>query len=92
VHTNPPTGAIHLRVTWWCLRRTLWRRLGTSLQDFSVYHPQTDGQTEVVNRSPGNLLRSLISELEDGKPLFLRQNSLTTVLLIAPRECLRLKL
>ena len=31
--------------------RTLWKKLGTNLSLNSVYHPKTDGQTEVVNRS-----------------------------------------
>ena len=42
--------------------KTLWHLLETKLKFSSVYHTQTDGQTEVVNRSLGNLLRCLIGE------------------------------
>jgi hypothetical protein len=42
--------------------RSLWKRLGTNFSFSSVYHPQTDGQTKVVNKSLGNLLRSLVTE------------------------------
>jgi len=40
----------------------LWKKLGTKLSFNSAYHPQTKGQTEVVNRISGNLLRSLAGE------------------------------
>jgi hypothetical protein len=42
--------------------RTLWKKMGTNLAFSSAYHPQKDGQTEVVNRSLGDLLRSLVTE------------------------------
>jgi hypothetical protein len=42
--------------------RTLWKKLRTDLSFNSAYHPQTDGQTEVVNKSLGNLLMSLVTE------------------------------
>ncbi|XP_038680948.1 uncharacterized protein LOC119981878 [Tripterygium wilfordii] len=43
---------------WHCL----WRLSCTKLEFSSAYHPQTDGQTEVVNCSLGSLLRCLVGE------------------------------
>jgi hypothetical protein len=42
--------------------RTLWKKLGTRSSFSSLYHPQMDGQIEFVNRSLGDLLRSLVIE------------------------------
>jgi hypothetical protein len=44
------------------LWRTLWKKVGTKLSFSSSYHPKIDGNTEVVNQSLGNLLRSLFTE------------------------------
>ena len=42
--------------------RTLWRKIETSLDNNTSFHPETDGQTEVINRSLGSLLRCLVWE------------------------------
>eukprot|EP00253_Pinus_taeda_P030585 PITA_30585 len=42
--------------------RTLWKKMNTQLSYSFAYNPQTDGKTEVLNRSLGNLLRSLVGE------------------------------
>ena len=53
--------------------RTLWKKLRTIFSFISSYHPQTNGQTEVVNLSLGNLLRSLVTEHNSQWDRFLPQ-------------------
>jgi hypothetical protein len=40
--------------------RTLWFKLGTKLLFFTTCHPQTDGQTEVVNRTLSTMLCAVL--------------------------------
>jgi len=42
--------------------RTLWAKLGTKLLFSITCHPQTDGQTEVVNRTLSAMLRAIFKE------------------------------
>jgi hypothetical protein len=41
--------------------KELWSRLGTKLKFSTTCHPQTDGQTEIVNRSFANVLRAQVT-------------------------------
>jgi len=43
--------------------RALWGKLGTKLLFSTTCHPQTDEQTEVVNKTLGTLLRNVLKKI-----------------------------
>jgi len=42
--------------------RTIWGKIGTKLLFSATCHPQTNGQTKVVNRTLGTLLRTILKK------------------------------
>jgi transposase InsO family protein len=42
--------------------RSLWNKLGTKLLFSTTCHPQTDGQTKVVNRTLSTMLRAVLDK------------------------------
>jgi len=73
--------------------KTLWGKLGTKLLFLTTCHPQTDGQTEVVNRTLSQLLHAVIQKnLKVGKNVCLLLSLLIIELCIRPLVFLLLKL
>jgi cytochrome c biogenesis factor len=41
--------------------KALWTLLGTKLKMSTAYHPQTDGQTEVTNKTVETMIRAYVN-------------------------------
>jgi hypothetical protein len=49
-------GVLKNKIFW----EAIWHMVSTKLKFSTTYYPQTDGQTEVVNQSFGNILQCLV--------------------------------
>jgi transposase InsO family protein len=70
----------------------MWSRLGVSLTMSTVDHPQTDGGTEVVNRSINSFIRIFANYYHNNWYDLLPIIELTTPHIIPPSTCHPLKL
>ena len=75
--------------------KSMWGRLGTKLLFSTSCHPQTDGQTEVVNRTLGDMLRSMVkgkmTSWKEHLPLieFAYNRVIHSSMGMTPFECIR---
>ena len=61
LHGLPSTTVSYRNVKFvYYVWKTLWKLFGTTSKFSYVFHPQTDGQTEVINCSLGDMLRCLV--------------------------------
>ena len=72
--------------------KTLWAKLGARLLFSTTCHPQTDGQTEVVNRTLSMLLRTMIKKNLKGEDCLPHVEFHITGQYILPLICVHSKL